>query len=319
VSARYRLGYIQVFFALAVHTAVLAHADGGRINVVATIYPLAAIAEAVGGDAVRTSALLPAGASPHAYDPIPSDLVRLSRADLLVTVGGGLDTWADRLRSAIETKPVVVTLAQLAAAADASHDELLHVDESVGDLRDHDHGHGHHDEPHVWLDPLFVADRLVPAMAAAIIAAGADDAEGVAERARLLVEDLHALDRRIRATLAGPGATEYIAFHNAWGHFAARYALDELGVLEEAGGEEPTPRAIAGIIRSARRQGVHAILVEPQLPARVAEIIAAEFDGITVLVDPLGAATTPGRTTYVELMEFNAEAFARALAAEAAP
>ena len=270
------------------------------VNVVATIHPLAAIVDAVGGDAVRTSTLLPPGASPHAYDPVPSDLIRLSRADLLVTVGGGLDSWADRLQIAIESQPMVVTLTALNQGR-SQHEE--------GDHHDDDH----HDDPHLWLDPLFVADTLVPAIAKGIASAGTADTAALAARASALVQELHALDRRIRQALAGAGATEYIAFHNAWGHFAARYELDELGVLEGAGGEEPTPRAIAGIIRSARAYGVGAILVEPQLPPRVAEILAAEFDGSTVVVDPIGSPATPGRSGYIELMDYNGQAFTRAL------
>jgi zinc transport system substrate-binding protein len=276
------------------------------VNIVGTIHPLTAIADAIGGDAVNTSTLLPPGASPHAYAPVPSDLVRLTRADLLISVGGGLDSWADRLRSAIQSEPLVLSLSELAGARD----------EEESDHEDHGHhhgGHDQHDEPHLWLDPLFVADTLIPALASAITRAGVDDPDGITARAAKLSEDLHALDARIRATLAGAGATEYIAFHNAWGHFAARYGLDELGVLEEAGGEEPTPRAIAGIITAARKYGVGAILVEPQLPGRVAEIIAAEFGGTTVLVDPIGAPTVAGRAGYTELMEYNANAFARAL------
>jgi ABC-type Zn uptake system ZnuABC Zn-binding protein ZnuA len=274
------------------------------VRVVATVHPLAAIALAVGGDAVEVATLLPPGASPHAYDPVPSDMVRLSQASVFVGVGGGLDSWADRLRAVAESTPTVVILTQLAGRNDA-HDH------------DHDHGGGHHDEPHLWLDPLFVADTFVPALVRAFTSAdGITDAEAEAikNRARGLGRELHELDRRIRAKLAGTGSTEYIAFHNAWGPFAERYDLVELGVLEEAGGEEPTPRAIAGLIRAARAQAVRAILIEPQLPARVAEIIAAEFDGTTVLVDPIGSPLDAGRTTYVELMEYNANAFAHALA-----
>lgn len=295
-------------------TAVRARAE--PVHVVSTIHPLTAIVDAVGGEAVSALTLLPPGASPHAYDPVPSDLIGLSRADLLITVGGGLDAWADRLQSAIESKPIVVSLAQLVVSADRATQDADRSHSDHDHSRGHGHGHGEsdHDEPHLWLDPLFVADRVVPAVAAAIIAAGAEDPDYIAANARKLVNELHELDTRIRAILAGAGTKEYIAFHNAWGHFAARYDLDELGVLEEAGGEEPTPRAIAALIRSAREHGVRAILVEPQLPPRVAEIIAAEFGGTTVMVDPIGAPQTPGRTSYVELMQYNAEGFARALA-----
>ncbi len=282
------------------------------VKIVVTIHPLAAIVSSLGGDSVHVETLLPPGASPHAYDPVPSDMVHISRCDLFVSVGGGLDSWAQRLRNASEATPRLVVLSQL-AQADA---ESVHRD---GDGHQHEHEHehkhgGHAHSPHLWLDPTFVADKFLPALVDALTSFDSVDAAIVGARGKALAEELRALDGRIRAILAGARATEYIAFHNAWGPFAERYGLNELGVLEEAGGEEPTPRAIAALIRAARAHGVRAILIEPQLPARVAEIIAAEFDGTTVLVDPIGSPLTEGRAGYVELMEYNANAFARALA-----
>jgi zinc transport system substrate-binding protein len=183
------------------------------------------------------------------------------------------------------------------------------------------HAHGHHahvDEPHVWLDPVLAADYAAPALTAALIRLDPPGREFYEHRLAGYTQALHALDLRIREVLdnARDGSDEpsrYIAFHNAWGHFALRYGLQEIGVVEEAGGEEPTPREIATLVRAARATDIGAILVEPQLPTRIAEIIAAEFGGKTVLVDPIGDPQDPERSTYVALMEFNARAFANAI------
>jgi ABC-type Zn uptake system ZnuABC Zn-binding protein ZnuA len=45
----------------------------------------------------------------------------------------------------------------------------------------------------------------------------------------------------------------------------------------------------------------------------MAEQIAREFGGRTVLTDPIGGAQVPGRQSYVDLMRYNARAFAEAL------
>ena len=109
--------------------------------------------------------------------------------------------------------------------------------------------------------------------------------------------------------------TRFVAFHAAWRYFAARYGLEEVGVVEEAPGEEPAPRALAALVTRAREAGVPAILVEPQLSPRVAKVLAAEFGATTVLVDPNGDPTDPERSRYAALMRWNARAFARALGA----
>lgn len=151
----------------------------------------------------------------------------------------------------------------------------------------------------------------------ALTAADPDGGPDYAERLGAFQRELDGLDGEIRAALAGRGR-RYVAFHAAWAPFAARYGLEEVAVVEESPGEEPTPRALADLIRNARHHGLRAILVEPQLDPRVASILADEFDARLVLVDPLGRPSDPERSSYAALMRWNARAFARALG-EATP
>ena len=108
-------------------------------------------------------------------------------------------------------------------------------------------------DPHAWLDPIRVRDVVVPALAAQLIEL---DPDGRAEYEALrdaFVARLTALDGEIRATLAGHGR-RFLAFHAGWRYFAQRYQLDEVGVIEEAPGEEPTPRELAALSRRASRR-----------------------------------------------------------------
>jgi ABC-type Zn uptake system ZnuABC Zn-binding protein ZnuA len=75
---------------------------------VATIQPLGLLLRELGGDRVAVAVLVPPGASPHTFEPQPSDVVALARARQLIEVGGGLDGWVDALRSAAESSPLVV-------------------------------------------------------------------------------------------------------------------------------------------------------------------------------------------------------------------
>ena len=106
-----------------------------------------------------------------------------------------------------------------------------------------------------------------------------------------------------------------MAYHGAWRSFATRYGLREIGVIEKRPGQEPSPRELARLVDAARDAGVGAILVEPQLDPRTARVIADEFAGETVLVDPLGDPEDRERASYETLLRFDARAFARALGA----
>jgi ABC-type Zn uptake system ZnuABC Zn-binding protein ZnuA len=275
-----RLGLVLLAPVLAASPAAAAEAP---VRVVVTIEPLRQLVVALGGQRVTAVALVPPGASPHVFEPRPGDLARAADAQLLLRMGGGLDDWAARLFD----------------AADSGARRLVLLG---GSQRD----------PHVWLDPIRVRDALAPAIAAALAGVDPTSANDYARNLADFEERLTALDGEIRGILARHGR-RYVAFHAAWRYFARRYGLEEVAVVEEAGGEEPTPGELAQLVRAARRAGVPAILVEPQLDPRIAGILAAEFGGTLVEVDPLGDPGDPERGSYVPLMRWNAREFARGL------
>jgi ABC-type Zn uptake system ZnuABC Zn-binding protein ZnuA len=167
-------------------------------------------------------------------------------------------------------------------------------------------------DPHAWLDPIRVRDTLVPALAAKLTALDPPGRAHYEASRDALVQRLGTLDAEIRTVLAGHGR-RFLAFHGAWRYFARRYQLEEVGVIEEAPGEEPTPRELGALARSARDARVSAILVEPQLNPRIAQMLARDLGIALVTVDPNGDPADPARASYTGLMLWNAHAFARAL------
>jgi ABC-type Zn uptake system ZnuABC Zn-binding protein ZnuA len=259
------------------------------LGAVATITPLGWLLEELGGERVRVSVLVPPGASPHAFEPRPSDLVALAGAALFVTAGPGIDDWVARLALALGPRPLVL----LDAVGSATPD------------------------PHFWLDPIVVRDRALPALEAGL--AGADSAGRAyyAERRRAFAHELTALDAEIRAGLAGVPRRPLVPTHAAFGAFAARYGVPLLEPVQQRGAEEPTPRTLARLADRARGGTAAAVLVEPQLPPDAAEALAEALGVPAVLVDGLGDPAVPERGSYAALLRFDAAAFRRALTGEA--
>jgi zinc transport system substrate-binding protein len=106
---------------------------------------------------------------------------------------------------------------------------------------------------------------------------------------------------------------KYVAFHPAWSYFARRYGLEEVGVIQESPGREPTPRHIENLIRAIEAFGIQAVFAEPQLNPTAAEAIAAEAGVKVLILDPLGGPDLPGRDSYIGLMEYNLEIMRRAM------
>ena len=65
-----------------------ATADGGRLAVLTSFYPLQFVTERVGGDLVDVRNLTPPGAEPHDLELTPQDVAGVSEADLVVHLGG---------------------------------------------------------------------------------------------------------------------------------------------------------------------------------------------------------------------------------------
>ncbi|MEN8162337.1 MAG: metal ABC transporter substrate-binding protein, partial [Myxococcota bacterium] len=240
--------------------------------------------EALGGDRVAVSALVPAGAPPHAFEPRPRDLATLADAKLFVAAGVGVDDWATRLAVAEGPKPLV-----------------------LGDALGTD--------PHFWLDPIAVRDRVLPVLADALATADPAGSAHYAERRRTVAHELTALDAEIRGALAGVPRRPLIPMHPAFEAFAARYGVPLLEPVQRRGAEEPTPRALARLADAAAAGGAAAVLVEPQLPPDAAEALAETLGVPAVVVDALGDAAQPDRSSYAALLRFDAAAFRRALEA----
>lgn len=254
-------------------------ASGGPLEVVVSVPPQAYFLERVAGHRVRTTILLPPGASPEIASPSPRQRVALTRADLVVLVGH--PAFAYELRHVLpvlERHPELSTVS-MAAALDPA--EAFSAD-----------GHSHHGagDPHVW-----VAPRLVRAAAGAIAGTltrlDPDGAPIYRRRLEAFRAEIDALDREIRRELDRSTGDAFLTYHPAWGHFAAQYGLEQMAIEEH--GKEPSSRHLVELIEEARRRGIRTIFAQDGLPRRGAEAVAEEIGARVVTLDPL-ARDWPG-------------------------
>ena len=258
------------------------------------------IVRAVAGERAVVHTLLPPGGSPHTYAPRPSDLRSTSEAVWRIRMGGRFDPWADTLfRAAQPGVPVTEILSlpdlHLVAAAGHHHAQVDHGGDEV--------------DAHCWLDPVRVETVIGPQLVEVLVRldpAGADYFRGEMDRFAGELRALHAELSRLFSQSPPP----VVSLHPAWSYFSERYGLGELPVVERVPGEAPSPRALAELIREARRVRAERLLVEPQLPASAARAIAEEIGATVVLVDPLGDPRDPARADYSGLLRFNAYAIA---------
>ena len=87
--------------------------SSGKVQVVASFYPLYYFASQIGGDKANVLNITPAGAEPHDYEPTPSDVASIENSKLLILQGDGLEAWGDDIKKNIDpNQTTVVTVGQ---------------------------------------------------------------------------------------------------------------------------------------------------------------------------------------------------------------
>ncbi len=288
-----------------------------KMRVAASILPLADFCRQVGGDRVEVQVLIPPGASPHTFEPSPGTLTGLSKAQVLVYIGAGLEPWIDRfLKTRKDQKPAVVA-ATHGIALIKEIPEHVRGGEVPGQ---HRHpkgdggGQGHTHEagnPHVWLDPLLAQD-ICRRIAAAFIARDPGNKALYEQNLENYLEKLTDLHHQIVTETAAFRLREFIGFHPSFTYLARRYDLKEVGIIEVAPGREPTPRALKNIIKAIHHYGIKVIFSEPQFSPRLAEVLAKEAGVSVLLLDPIGGHPPYGED-YLKMMQYNVETMAKAM------
>lgn len=285
-------------------TDVLASATpfaGEPITVVATLGLEADWVRQVGGDRVVATAILPANADPHEYDPKPADVSDLDDADLIMTFGLGIDIWAADIIAASGSNAPVVT-----------------VTEGLDVLPSSDSGSDLDVDPHVWFDPTRTAEMVDHVELALSNADPAGEAD-YRKRADTYKVRLDQLDTAIRQRIATipPERRKLVTNHDALGYYADRYGLSIVGTvipsLDTHG--EASAADIAKLIDLIETEQVPAVFAENTVPPDLAETVAAQTGASFVsglYTDSLGQAGS-GADTYLGLMETDTEIIVAAL------
>jgi zinc transport system substrate-binding protein len=246
----------------------------GKIGVVVTILPQAEFVEKVGGDKVEVTVMVPPGASPHTYEPTPSQMAALAKAKMYAKVGSGIDfelSWMNNLIAQNENMLVV----------DCSEGIKLQP-MTVGD-EDENEPAGSPD-PHIWLSPPN-AIIMVRNIADGLIKIDPDNRAYYERNRDAYIQQLTQLDSDIREGLSAVTNRVFMVFHPAFGYFASEYNLTMLAIEDK--GKEPTPAGMEYLIEQAKEHNIKVVFAEPQFNQQSADVIAKEIGGRVILIDPL--------------------------------
>ncbi len=298
--------YCGVLFRDALFSAalllVVAIPAQAKVQLLASLKPLALIAQEVAGDQADVSTLLPVSASPHDYPLKMSDHKRLRSADLVLWIGPEMESFLSRPLANLKPHRVM-TAYQL---------EGLYWPEA--DESDHHHHHQNHSghgskDPHIWLDPRNAA-LIAQALAERLAQLQPDSAQQFRANAQRFSVSLQQLDEQLMQQLAPVKNRGFAVYHEGYGHFVGRYGLHQVAYVTYIPERRPGAKHLQELRGVLAKEG-ECLFMEPYYKMDAMEEMAASLDLRIGLLDPIGDQQV---SSYQQLLEQLGQGFLTCLA-----
>ncbi|MFI8767571.1 metal ABC transporter substrate-binding protein [Streptomyces sp. NPDC053792] len=282
----------------------------GKLDVVASFYPMQYLAEQIGGGHVAVNTLTKPGVEPHDLELKPKQIGELGEADVILYLKGIQPAVDDAIAQAgVKNTVDAATLTKL---------------EEHGTEVGHDHGHGeehaHESEagadPHIWLDPVKYAE-VAKGVGSALEKADPDHAADYKKNTEALVKKLGDLNTAFETGLKNTATKTFITTHSAFGYLAERYGLEQEGITGIDPESEPSPARIKELQDIAAKDKVSTVFFETLASDKTAKTLAGDTGLKTDVLDPLEGITDKSKgDDYIEVMQSNLAALKTALGAK---
>jgi zinc/manganese transport system substrate-binding protein len=304
---RYR--YFCLLAALLALPLLGARPAQAKVRVVTATDNLAWVTDQIGGNLVSTDYLTRGDQDPHMIDPRPSQVARLSRADMLVRIGMDLDLWMDALVDAARN-PKINRGGQGYVDAHVGLRPLEipsgKLDPSMGDI----HVYGN---PHYEFSPE--AMRTVVARNIMEGLSRVDSAHASTYRANYnsLSQRIQEAEGRWKAKLAPYRGRSVVTYHKTFPYLLQYFGLREFGNVEPKPGIKPSAGHVAEVAREMKANGVKVIIAESYRSRQFSDLLA-RLSGGTVVPIPGGVGGERGIDSYFSLMDAIVNRIAQAMA-----
>jgi len=262
----------RTFAVLALAAVLIPGAALAKVKVAASINDLASIASSVGGDQIEVFSIAKPSNDVHRVEVLPSYMVKVSRANIYLKVGLGLDQWADGIIDGSRNDKL--QLVDCSANVNVL-DKPTKVDASMGDV----HPFGN---PHYWLDPRnggVVAHTIADVLAKADPAHAAD----YQSRADAFAKQADTAWQKGKAAADAMPAHEILTYHASWVYFANAYGFTVAGTVEPVPGIPPTAKHLADLVSLVKAKKIPLLLQEPYFSDDAGKFLTREA-GVRVVV-----------------------------------
>jgi zinc/manganese transport system substrate-binding protein len=272
----------------AMLVAALCHPVQASLTVASLSTVTTDLARQIGGTNVRVVPIIGSGIDPHAFEPTPADVKKVSDADLVLFTGKGMEGYLTKLEDASGNPSKFVDVGQSIPTLTMTEDGTTAPD------------------PHWWQS---VENMKIAAQSVKSSLAAADPSHAADYRANTTayLAQLDELERWIRVTLAAlpRSKRKLVTSHDSLGYFARDHSFVIHPVKGISTSEEPSSQNVRDIIGVINREGVKAVFFESIENPKAIDQISRESGakpGGTLYTDGLGSDS---ESTYVGMMRHN--------------
>ncbi len=285
---------ISLFF---ITIGLCPHLAEAKINMITTTEDLAAISRDIGGEHVSVFSIGKGYQNPHFIPPKPSFILKLKNADLLISVGMGLESWLPPLVQNSRNSAIFLGGTGYVNASQGIQPITTQtgpISRSMGDI----HPGGN---PHYWLDPVN-AKIIAANITKGLKRVDPSHSEVYEHRYQQFIKKLgQKLTEWIHRGKALNGK-KVVAYHNTWPYFTRRFKLNIVAFIEPKPGIPPSPKHTQTVIQQIKSEHVTLIMMEPYFSRSTPDMMARST-GARVVVLPSSVLGVPEASGYFELFD----------------
>ena len=249
----------------------------GKLQIYASVYPIYDFTKKIGGEKIAVYNMTKAGAEPHDFEITSKDMANLSKADLFIYNGGGMEHWVDAVKDALQNTKYID------ASSNINNQNNL--------------------DPHFWLSPKNAKIQMEN-IKNGLIEIDSESKDYYQSNYNLYANRLDELDNKIKISLSNIKNRNLVLTHPAFGHFCKEYSLNQIAIARD----EADPKAMADIITFIKNNDIKAIFYEEFSSSKLVDSIAKETQIKILTLNPiesLSEENIEAGEDYFSIMEKN--------------
>ena len=280
--------------------------SSSKLNVVATNSIIADITKNIAGDKINLHSIVPVGQDPHEYEPLPEDVKKTSKADLIFYNGINLETggnaWFTKLVENAQKK---------------ENKDYYAVSEGVDVIYLEGQNEKGKEDPHAWLN---LENGIIYAqnIAKRLIEKDPDNKATYEKNLKAYVEKLTALDKEAKEKFNNiPEEKKMIVTsEGCFKYFSKAYNVPSAYIWEINTEEEGTPDQIKSLVEKLRKTKVPSLFVESSVDDRPMKTVSKDTNipiYAKIFTDSIADKGEDG-DSYYSMMKYNLDKISEGLA-----